>query len=188
MKGQSARQPSPQQTRAHQPGRSSKLQSPENNGLPPEYKDWTPDVRRLDPRGTRPQDPASRTRTRTSQDQGLRGIQDFVGSRTSWDLRLRGNRDFMGFKTSRDLGLRGIQDFAGQGTSWDLGLCRKRELYTPRTRILFCGVHSENTNFPDKFKTWTPLGIRLVVSIKLCVLFLWLLGARTLPTELYRAR
>ncbi len=72
----------------------------------------------------------------------------------------------MGFKTSRDLGLRGIQDFAGLGTSWDLGLRGKQELYISRTRILFCGVLYENTNFPDKFKTWTPLGIRLVVSIK----------------------
>ncbi len=55
-------------------------------------------------------------------------------------------------------------------------------------RILVCGVLKENTNFPDKFKTWTPLGIRLVDSVKICVLFLWLLGARTMPTELYRAR
>ncbi len=39
-----------------------------------------------------------------------------------------------------DKGLRGIQDFAGLGTLWDLGLCRKQVLYTPRTRILFCGV------------------------------------------------
>ncbi len=127
-------------------------------------------------------------KTRTSQDQGLRGIQDFVGFGTSWDSGLRGTRDFMGFKTWRDIGLHGIQDFAGHGTSWDLGLCRKQELYTPQTRILFCGVLYENTNFPYKFKTWTPLGIRLVVSVKHCVLFLWLLGARTLPTELYRAR
>ena len=169
MKGQNARQLSPQQMRAYQPpGRSFKSQSPENNGStpgtrrpdprwteaePPEYKDWTPDVWRPDPRGTRPQDPASQTKTRTSQDQGLRRIQDFVGFGTSWDSRLRGTQDFMGFKTSRDLGLRGIQDFVGHGTSWDLGLCRKQELYTPRTRILFCGVLSENTNFPDKFKT-----------------------------------
>ncbi len=53
---------------------------------------------------------------------------------------LRGIRDFVGFKTMRDPGLRGIWDFAGLRTSWDLGLRREQELYTPRTRILFCGV------------------------------------------------
>ena len=98
MKGQNARQPSPRQMRAHQPERSSKPQSPETNGSnprytrngPPRYKDWTPEMRRPDPRGTRPQDPTSRTRTRASQDQGLRGIQDFVGFGTLWDSRLRG--------------------------------------------------------------------------------------------------
>ncbi len=88
---------------------------------PPEHKDWTPDVRRPDPRGTRPQDPASRTKRRTSQDQGLRGIQDFVGFGTSWDSRLRGTQDFMGFKTSRDLGLRGTPDFVGSRTSQKTG-------------------------------------------------------------------
>ena len=74
------------------------------------------------------------------------------------DQRLRGIQDFMGFKTSRDLGLRGIQDVTGLGTSWDLGLYRRQGLYTPRTRILFCGVLYENTNFLDRFKnmdtTW----------------------------------
>ncbi len=61
----------------------------------PGMQGWTPDVRRPDPRGTRPQDPASRTRTkdfaeaRTSWDLGLHGIQDYVGSLTLWDSRLR---------------------------------------------------------------------------------------------------
>ncbi len=81
---------------------------------PPEYEDWPPGVRRPDPRGTRPQDPASWTRTK-----------GFARPRTSWDPGLRGIRDFVGFKTSQDLGLCGIQDFAGHGTLWDLGLCRK---------------------------------------------------------------
>ncbi len=45
------------------------------------------------------------------EDQGLRGIQDFVGFGTSWDSGLHETRDFVGFKTSPDSGLRGIQDF-----------------------------------------------------------------------------
>ncbi len=75
------------------------------------YRDWTPDVQ-----GHMTQHPPD-------EDQGLRGIQDFVGFRTSWDP-----------------GLRGIQDFVGPRTSWDLGLLRKQDLYTPRIGILFCGV------------------------------------------------
>ncbi len=59
------------------------------------------------PQGTRPQDPASQTRTRDFAE-----IQDFVGLGTSWDLGLRGTQDFVGFKTSPDSGLRGIQDFS----------------------------------------------------------------------------
>ena len=107
-----------------------------------EYKDWTPSVRRPDPRSTRPQDLASQKRTK-----------DFARPGTSWDSRLRETPDFVGFKTSRDPGLHGVQDFAGHRTSWDLGLYRKQKLFTPRTRILFCGVLQENTNFPDQFKT-----------------------------------
>ncbi len=42
------------------------------------------------------------------EDQGLRGIQDFVGLGTLWDSGLRGTRDFVGFKTSQGSGLRGI--------------------------------------------------------------------------------
>ncbi len=114
---------------------------------PPVDEDWTPGRQGLDPRCAEtgpPRDkatgPSIPDENSASQDQGLHGIQDFVGFGTSWDSRLRGTRDFMGFKTSRDIGLRGIQDFVGHGTSWDLGLCRKQELYTTRTRILFCGV------------------------------------------------
>ena len=127
------------------------------------YRDWTPEDKAKGP-GI-PDD-----------DQGLRGIQDFVGFGTSRGSRLRRTRDFVGFKTLQNPGLHGIQDSA-----------ENRNLHT-RTRILFCGVLPENTNFPHKIKTWTPLGIRLVVSVKYCVLFLWLLGARTLPKELYGAK
>ncbi len=161
-------------------------------GLPAMFKDWTPDERRLDsqntrigPRCTKTGPPRNKT-TRPSIPETM--TKDFVGFRTSQDVGLHGIWDFVGFKTLRDPGLCGIQDFAGLRTSWDLGLCRQQELYTPRIRILFCGVLFENTNFPDKFKTWTPLGIRSVVSVIHCVLFRWLLGARPLPTEPYRAR
>ena len=95
---------------------------------------------------------------RTPREQGPRTRHPGQGLGTSRNPGLRGIRDFVGFRTTRDLGLRGIQDFAGLWTLWDLGLCRKQELYTPRTRILFYGVLSENTNFPDKVKnmgtTW----------------------------------
>ncbi len=101
------------------------------------YRDWTPSIQGLNPRCTEtgpPRDKATRPgipQTRT---------KDFVGFKTSWDLGLRGIRDFVGFNTSWDLGLHEIQDFTEPGTPWDLGLRRKQELYTPRTRILFCGV------------------------------------------------
>ncbi len=195
--------PAPSRHRAVNPRDTSNVRVQKPMGLPLIYEDLTPAERRRDPRDTRIGPPMCGDRTpegqghrtphpeqgpRGSQDQGLRRIQDFVGFGTLWDSRLRGIRDFVGFETLQDLGLCGIQDSVGLGTSWDLELCGKQELYTPRTRILFCGVLKENTNFLDKFKTWTPLDIRLVVSVIHCVLFLWLLGARTLPTELYRAR
>ncbi len=44
MKGQNARQPSPWQTRAYQPERSSKLQSPETNESNPRYARIGPPV------------------------------------------------------------------------------------------------------------------------------------------------
>ncbi len=85
---------------AYQPEAIQKPQSPATNGTgSPECEDWTPDVRRPDPRGTRPQNPASRMRTKD---------QDFVGFGTLWDSGLRGTRDFVGFKTLQDPGLRGI--------------------------------------------------------------------------------
>ncbi len=141
--------------------------------------DGTPGMRRLDPRctetgpqATRPQDPASRTRTR-----------DFAESRTSWDSRLRGIQDYAGLGTSWDSRLRRTLDFVGSRTSQKTGT-----LHTPdQDLVLWCSLREHKT-FRIKLKTWTPLGIRLVVSVKYCVLFLWLLGARTLPTELYRAR
>ncbi len=99
---------------------------------PPICTGWTPGIRGLDPRCTRPQDPASlQTRTKdhagsgTLWDSGLRGIQDFVGFKI---------RDFVGFKTSRDPGLRGIQDFAGSGTLWDSRLHETQDFVGPRTR------------------------------------------------------
>ncbi len=111
MKGRNARPPSLRETRAYQPERSSKPQSPATNGTGPlECKDWTPNVRRPDPRGTRPHDPASWTRikdladSRTSWDSGFRGIQDFAGPRTSWDSRLRRTQDFVGTRTSQTTG------------------------------------------------------------------------------------
>ena len=60
----------------------------------------------LDPRRTKTRPPRDKATGPSipDKDQGLRGIQDFVG-----------------FKTSRNLGLRGIQNFAGLRTSWDLG-------------------------------------------------------------------
>ena len=119
-------------------------------GLAPIYGDWAPDEQSMDPRNTRigpsmcgdrtPEGQDHRTQHPPDEDPGLRRTETFAGFGTSWDSRLREIRDFMGFKTSQDPGLRGIQDFAGLGTSWDLGLRRKQELYTPRTRILFCGV------------------------------------------------
>ena len=134
---------------------SGKLQSPATNGTgSPERKDWTPDVRRLDPRGTRPQDPASQTRTK-----------DFAEARTSWDSGLCGIQDYAGTGTSWESGLRGTQDFVGPRTQQEIGTLHAR------TRILFGGVLSENTNFRIKLKAWIPLGIRLVVSVKYCVLF-----------------
>ncbi len=112
---------------------SGKLQSPATNGTGSlERKDWTPDVRRPDPQGTRPQDPPSQMRTkdfakaRTSWDSGLRGIQGYAGTGTSWDSRLRGTQNFVGSRTQQKIGT-----------------------LHARTRILFCGVLSENTNFPD---------------------------------------
>ncbi len=79
---------------------------------PPIYEDWTPDVRRLNPRRTGPQDPEAPD-------------EDFVRSRTSWDS-----------------GLRGIQDFVGFRTSWDLGLGRKMEhVHTSdRNLVLWCSL------------------------------------------------
>ncbi len=151
-KGQTTR-PAEDAGRPTQPGDPSKLRVQDTTG-PPEGKDWTPYVQRPDPGG-----------------QGHRTRHPGRGPRTSWNPGLRGIRDFEGFKTTWDPGLCGIQDFAGLGTSWDPGLPRKQELYTARTRILFCGVLSENTNFQDNFKTWIPLGISLVVSVKYFVYF-----------------
>ncbi len=78
----------------------------------------------------------------------------------------------MGFRTSWDSGLRGIQDFAGSRTSWDLGLGRGLDHSTHRIGILFCGVLFENTNFQDNSIKWTPLGLRLVGSVFICVYFI----------------
>ncbi len=91
------------------PGDPLKLRVQDTTG-PPECKDWTPDVRRPDPQGTRPQDPAPRTRTRdfeesrTSRDSGLPGIQDYARPRTLWDSRLRRTQDFVGSRTSQKTG------------------------------------------------------------------------------------
>ncbi len=145
MEGQNARQLSPQRTRACLPTREI-LQTSESGEqwVCPRYTeigplvngDWTPGTQELDPRCTETGPPRDKVTGPSIPDED----EDFTGFGTSWDSRLHGTRDFMGFKTSWDLGLRGIQDFAGLGTSWDLGLRRKQELYTPRTRILFCGV------------------------------------------------
>ncbi len=140
----------------------------------------------LDPRNARIR--PSMYGDRTPGGQGHRTRHPRRGPRTSQKPELRGIRDFMGFRTMRDPGLRGIQDFTRPRTSWDLGLRRKQEFYTPGPG--FCSVvfSLRTQTFRIKLKTWTPLGIRLVVSAKYCVLFLWLLGARTLPTELYGAK
>ncbi len=104
---------------------------------PPIYGDWTPGIQGLDPQCTETGPPRDKT-TRPGIPQTR--TNDFVGSKTSRDAGLHEIRDFVGFKTSRDLVLHGIQDFVGLGTSWDLGLRKKKKLYTPRTRNLFCGV------------------------------------------------
>ena len=91
MKGRNARQP----CRGKRGGYSKTSEFRSQWLYPLGYKDWTPNVRRLDPGRTRPQDPAFRTRTkgfarpRTLQNSGLHGIQDFAEPRTSWDSRLR---------------------------------------------------------------------------------------------------
>ena len=88
------------------------------------YEDWTPDVRRLDPRCTRT-GPLMRETLRPSLpcEDFLGGLRkDFMGFGTSWDSGLRGIRDFMGFRTLWDSELHGIQDFVGFRTSWGSGL------------------------------------------------------------------
>ncbi len=159
---------------------------------PPMDGDWTPGIRRLDPQNTRIGPPMYGARSPRDKDIGP-GILDV-------DQGLHGTRDFVGFKTSRDLGLRGIQDFARSRTSWDSRLRGTRDFVGSRTMqttgtlhafdqdlVLWCSLREHKLS--DKIKTWTPLGIRLVVSVKHCVLFLWvLIGARTLPSELYRAK
>ena len=150
----------------------ARVQKP--SGPPPICEDWTPDVPRLDPQYTRigppmylhwtPDVQGQKTQHPPDEDQGLPGSEDFVGFRTSWDSRLRGTRDFMGSRTRQD-----------NRTPTHIG-------------SESCSVVSSyNTNFQDKIKTWTPLGIRLVDSVINCVLFSWLFGARTMPTGLYRA-
>ncbi len=155
---------------------------------PPMHGDWTPDVQ-----GHKTQHPF-RHGPRTTWDSRLRGIRDLVGFKTSRD------RDFVGFETLRDPGLHGIQDFTGSGTSWESKLHETQQDFAgSRTRqdnrtpthigSESCSVVSSyNTNFQDKIKTWTPLGIRLVDSVINCVLFSWLFGARTMPSGLYRAK
>ena len=90
MKGQNVRQPSPRQTRAYRPERSFKPQSLETNGSNPRYTRIGPPMcrdRTPEGQGHRTRHPGQRPRA--SQDQGLRGIQDFVGFGPSWDSRLR---------------------------------------------------------------------------------------------------
>ncbi len=61
-------------------------------GLSPIYEDWTPEIQGLDPRcaETGPLRDKATGPGIPDEDQGLRGIQDFVGFGTSWDSRLRG--------------------------------------------------------------------------------------------------
>ena len=106
---------------------------------PSNQRNWIPGTQGLDPRctetrpgGTKPQDPASQTRTK-----------DFAEARTSWDSGLHG------FRTTREPGLRRIQDFARLRTSWGFRTPQGIGTLHTRTRILFCGDLSENTNFPD---------------------------------------
>ena len=177
MKKQNYRQLCPRWTRASQPEGHSKRQGPGAIGSTPIYEDWTPDVPGLDPRYTRigtlmyedwtPDVQGHKTQHPLDENPGLRGIQDFVGFRTSWDS------NFVGFRTSWDPGLRGIQDFVGPRTSWDLGLRRKQDVTHIRSESCSVVFSKENTNFQDKFITWTPLGIRLVDSvISLCFIFM----------------
>ncbi len=128
----------------------------------------------LDPRNARIGPPVYGDRT--PEGQGHRTRHPGRGPRTSRKPGLRGIRDFVGFRTMRDPGLRGIQDFARPRTSWDLGLRRKQELCTPGAGSCSVVFSQRTQTFRIKLKTWTPLGIRLVVSVKYCLLFLWLYG------------
>ena len=94
-------------------------------------EDWTPDVQ-----GHKTQHPPD-------EDQGLRGIQDFVGFRTSWDSGLRGTQDCMGSRTRQKTG-----PFSHIGSE----SCSV--VFSMRTQT-----------FRINSITWTPLGLRLVDSV-----------------------
>ncbi len=90
---------------------------------------WIPGKQGLDPRcmETAPHRDKAIGPGTPDEDQGLcgsqdYGIQDYAGPGTSWDSRLRKTQDFVGSRTSQKTGT-----------------------LHARTRILFCGVLSENT-------------------------------------------
>ena len=100
-----------------------------NGDWTPGIQELDPDVRRPDPQGTRPQDPATPRR----------------GKRTSWNSRLHGTQDLVGFGTSWDSRLHGTQDFVRSST-----LRKTGTLHTSDQDLVSVVFSKRTQNFPDK--------------------------------------